>query len=97
MAHLKSVYGKGTARAEELLSLLDQANTPYPVSADVYPYTASYTGIGILFPEWAKAPNDYEAVKVQKRTELLDFLRSKVMTPQYHHQGEKANQFFHSM
>lgn len=79
VAHLKSVYGKGTARAEELLSLLDQANTPYPVSADVYPYTASYTGIGILFPEWAKAPNDYEAVKVQKRTELLDFLRSKVI------------------
>ena len=79
VAHLKSVYGKGPERAATILGWLHAADIPYAVSADVYPYTASYTGIGILFPEWAKAPNDYRRVKVERRTELLDFLRSKVI------------------
>lgn len=78
VAHLKSVYGKGAARAEQILALLRDNGIPFPVSADVYPYTASYTGIGILFPDWAKAPHDYALVKKDKREELLSFLRNKV-------------------
>ncbi len=77
-AHLKSVYGKGEARAERILEVLLDPSLPFPVSADVYPYTASYTGIGILFPDWAKAPNDYTKVKKERRAELLSFLRNKV-------------------
>ncbi len=79
-SHLKVVYGQGPSRAEEVLSLLDSARraSPYRVTADVYPYTASYTGIGIVFPTWAKAPNNYEEVKRQRRTELLTFLREKI-------------------
>ncbi len=78
VSHMKSVYGKGSKRAEELLQLL---HTPanYRITADVYPYTASFTGIGIVFPDWAKGPNNYEQVKKQRRRELLDFLRAKVM------------------
>lgn len=78
VSHMKSVYGKGRERAEELLELL---HTPanYPITADVYPYTASFTGIGIVFPDWAKGPNDYEKVKRERRRELLDFLRNKVI------------------
>lgn len=81
-AHLKVVYGKGATRAEEVLALLDSARqeTPYEVTADIYPYTASYTGIGIVFPHWAKAPNDYPTVRQQQREELLAHLRERIMT-----------------
>lgn len=79
-SHLKVVYGKGAQRAEEILALMDSArrSTTYNVTADVYPYTASYTGIGIVFPPWAKPPNDYEQVKKERREELLAFLHQKV-------------------
>jgi N-acyl-D-aspartate/D-glutamate deacylase len=45
---------------------------------DVYPYTASFTGIGILFPEWARPPNDYRAVVGERREELAEHLRTRV-------------------
>lgn len=78
-AHLKVVYGKGAGRAEEILQrLADARRGGFSVTADVYPYTASYTGIGIVFPDWAKAPNDYNLVKKERRAELLQFLREKV-------------------
>ncbi len=80
VSHLKVVYGKGEERAEEILALLDSARqaSSYSVTADLYPYTASYTGIGIVFPQWAKPPNDYEQVKKERRAELLEFLRRKI-------------------
>jgi len=80
-SHLKVVYGKGEARAEDILSLLDSARqaSDYLVTADVYPYNASYTGIGIVFPDWAKAPNDYATVRRERRAELLAHLKARVM------------------
>ncbi len=82
VSHLKVVYGKGDERAEEILGLLDSArnNSNYSVTADIYPYTASYTGIGIVFPQWAKPPNDYGQVKQERRQELLEFLRRKIQS-----------------
>ena len=79
VSHLKSVYGKGAARAEEILGYLQQARgTGVTVTADLYPYTASYTGIGLLFPDYALPPNDYTTVAEQKRNELLDYLDRRV-------------------
>ncbi|MFZ1805662.1 MAG: amidohydrolase family protein [Cyclobacteriaceae bacterium] len=79
VSHFKVVYGKGEERAKHLLSILDSArNAGVTVTADVYPYTASYTGIGIVFPDWAKAPNNFEKVKAARRAELEDFLRKRV-------------------
>lgn len=77
-SHLKVVYGKGKERAEEILDFLFAETRPHKVTADLYPYTASYTGIGIVFPAWAKPPADYEQVKQERRDQLLDFLRNKV-------------------
>ncbi|PHN08218.1 N-acyl-D-amino-acid deacylase family protein [Flavilitoribacter nigricans] len=79
-SHLKVVYGKGAGRAEEVLAMLDSARraSTHTVTADVYPYTASYTGIGIVFPQWAKPPNIYGDVKQARREELLAFLRQKI-------------------
>ena len=79
VSHLKSVYGKGRERANEILSLLKSPNGQgYTVTADVYPYNASYTGIGIVFPDWAKAPYNYQKVKQSRRKELLVFLKEKI-------------------
>lgn len=78
ISHMKSVYGKGRKRAKALLDLLDNITDSTSVTADVYPYTASYTGIGIVFPKWAKAPNDYKKVVKHRRVELLAFLKQKI-------------------
>ncbi len=81
ISHLKSVYGKGVERAEEILSWLHEANDAgIQVTADEYPYTASYTGIAILFPDWAKSQDQFEVVKSTRRKELEEFLYDKVMS-----------------
>ena len=80
VSHMKSVYGKGANRGKELLTLLESnGNTNYTVTADAYPYNASYTGIGIVFPAWAKPPHDYKEVVKTRRSELLAFLKQKII------------------
>jgi N-acyl-D-aspartate/D-glutamate deacylase len=79
VSHIKIVYGHGVDRAEEILAVLDAARAEgLDVTADLYPYTASYTGIGIVFPAWAKEPNDYDEVVRTKRPELAEYLRRRV-------------------
>lgn len=79
IAHMKSVYGRGAARAEELLALMQEArDRGYGITADVYPYNASYTGIGILFPVWAKTQEQFEASMPERREELAEYLRNRV-------------------
>ena len=79
VSHLKSVYGKGSGRAEELLALLENArDLGIEVTADVYPYIASYTGIAIVFPVWAKTSEQFEVAKAERREELEDYLRNRI-------------------
>jgi CubicO group peptidase (beta-lactamase class C family)/N-acyl-D-aspartate/D-glutamate deacylase len=79
VSHLKSVYGKGEARAEEILKLLADARAAgVRISADSYPYTASYTGIGLLFPVWSKTAEQFEVARETRRQELADYLRARV-------------------
>lgn len=78
-SHLKVVYGKGSARAQQILGTLDSARKMgIDVYADTYPYTASYTGIGIVFPEWSKPPNNYEEVLQARRGELREYLIERI-------------------
>jgi len=79
VAHLKSVYGQGEARAEAILQLLDAARSAgIRISADSYPYNASYTGISLLFPVWAKTAEQFEQARQSRRQELADYLRTRV-------------------
>lgn len=79
VSHLKSVYGKDAKRAEEILALLDEARkSGIEVSADIYPYNASYAGISLLFPVWAKTTKEFEIALVERRAELETFLRHKI-------------------
>jgi N-acyl-D-amino-acid deacylase len=78
-SHLKVVYGKGEKRAEEILNILETYRSKgIPFSADTYPYAASYTGIGIVFPEWVKTEKDWKQAIVEKPKVLRTFLKSKV-------------------
>ena len=79
ISHLKSVYGNGVARAEEILDIItDARESGINITADIYPYTASYTGIDIVFPVWAKTTEQFEVAKVERRDELAEFLRNRV-------------------
>lgn len=60
VSHIKIVYAKGEERGKEILAQLERERRGKTVIADVYPYEASYTGISLLFPEWAKPPANYE-------------------------------------
>lgn len=79
VSHIKSVYGKGAGRAQEILALLDSAiDAGIDVSADMYPYTASYTTIGIVFPQWARPPNSFTSVRSRRGEELAEYLRKRI-------------------
>ena len=72
-------YGKGSARAEEILAILyDARANGIEITADIYPYSASYTGIGIVFPVWAKTREQFDVAKVERREELAEYLRNRV-------------------
>ncbi|MCW9706720.1 N-acyl-D-amino-acid deacylase family protein [Fodinibius salsisoli] len=78
-SHLKVVYGKGTKRAEEILDYLEQfRNEGITISADVYPYAASFTGIGIVFPDWAKTETGWQNAMQERPKVLRAYLKKKV-------------------
>ena len=71
VTHLKSVYGKGADRGHQILKIIDDARAKgVRISADSYPYNASYTGISIVFPIWAKAEEQFQIAKQNRRAEL---------------------------
>lgn len=78
-SHLKIVLGSDTSQARRILQMMDQARQDgLRVTGDVYPYTASFTGTAILFPDWARPPHDYGAVVGRRGEELADHLRNRV-------------------
>ena len=79
-AHLKSVYGQGAERGQAIILRLQQARASgIQVTADFYPYTASYTSVSLIFPVWAKTQADFEANKITRREDLLQHLRRRVL------------------
>ena len=79
VAHLKSVYGQGAARAVELLDILHAARASgVEITADVYPYSASYAGIGLLFPVWAKTAEQFAHARIERREELREYLGNRI-------------------
>src|SRR5690606_3646088 len=80
ISHLKVVYGQGTGRAERLLETLEEyRRAGVELTSDAYPYNASYTGVGILFPEWAMPPTDYAEVLATRRDELRAALEARMI------------------
>lgn len=78
-SHMKIVLGDDVEEARAVLEAMADARAEgRGVTGDVYPYTASYTGISILFPDWARPPNDYQEVLEDRREELAGHLRERV-------------------
>lgn len=78
-SHLKIVFGKGPETAHRLLSFIEEKQRAGArLSADVYPYTAGYGGLGLIFPEWALSPADYKQVVKTRRAELLTYLKARM-------------------
>ncbi len=78
VSHIKIVYGNEPSRADDVLRVLNEArDRGVEVTADVYPYAASFTGIGIVFPAWA-TEGDYDQIVADRRDELAEYLRNRV-------------------
>jgi N-acyl-D-amino-acid deacylase len=79
ISHLKVVFGKGAERGRQLLAVIEsKRKAGIDLTADAYPYTAGYTGIGILFPQWALPPQDYQAIVATRRAELATYLERRM-------------------
>ncbi|WP_372637518.1 amidohydrolase family protein [Fodinibius sp.] len=79
VSHLKVVYGKGVERAEEILDYIEGFRKKGTrMSADMYPYSASYTGIGIVFPDWAKTRDEWKNALHKGPEVLRSYLTDKV-------------------
>jgi N-acyl-D-amino-acid deacylase len=78
-SHLKIVLERDPAAADRLLAIMGAARAEgVAVTGDVYPYTASFTGLSILFPDWARPPHDYASVVSERRGDLARHLRQRV-------------------
>jgi len=79
ISHLKVVYGKGEERSQEVLDHIDSLRkNGIAISADTYPYAASYTGIGIVFPDWAKTDVQWQQALTERPEVLRRSLSDKV-------------------
>lgn len=78
-SHLKVVYGEGKERGKEILDYIDNYQEQgITMTADIYPYSASFTGIGIVFPDWAKTESEWENAVRERPDALRSFLEDKV-------------------
>jgi N-acyl-D-aspartate/D-glutamate deacylase len=79
ISHFKITYGKGKDRANEVLKQVHKARkSGVDITADQYPYPASFTTIGIVFPNWARPPVDFDEVVAERRDELEEYLRNRI-------------------
>lgn len=79
VSHLKIVLSDSLQQADRVLTQMESARREgVHVTADLYPYTASFTGLSIVFPEWARPPNDYEEVRETRTAELRSYLVQKI-------------------
>lgn len=79
VTHIKVVYGKSRAQGEAVMQQIREARKEgMTVTADVYPYLASYGSLIYLYPEWAKRKSEFEDAVINRRDELESFLRAKI-------------------
>lgn len=78
-SHIKIVYANNPDRADAVIAQMNEARKrDVTITGDVYPYTASFTGISIVFPDFALPPHNYSDVVENNRTELAEYLRTRI-------------------
>lgn len=79
-SHVKVVYGKTREQSEAVLAQLREARAQGKiVTADVYPYLASFGDMSYLYPEWAKREFEFNDAVENRRAEFQEFLRAKII------------------
>lgn len=79
ITHHKVVGNGRWGLSEQSLGLIDEARKRgVDVMSDVYPYTASSTGINILFPPWSKEGTRNQRVARLKDPEKRIFIRNDI-------------------
>lgn len=79
VSHLKIVFADDPQRAEDVLSLIEEAREGgLQITSDLYPYIASFTTIGLVFPEWANTQTEFEEAVETRRDELEEYLRNRI-------------------
>lgn len=79
VSHIKIVYGTTRAQGENVLKQIRDARASgITITADVYPYFASFGDMSFLYPEWAKRKSEFEDAVVNRRVEFQEFLRAKI-------------------
>ena len=80
VSHIKVVYGKTREQGEAVLRQIREARANgINVTADVYPYLASFGNMSYLYPEWAKRKFEFDDAVANRREELQEFLRAKII------------------
>ncbi len=78
-SHIKVVYGKTREQGEAVLKQIRDARAAgIDITADVYPYLASFGDMSYLYPEWAKRKFEFDDAVSNRRAEFQEFLRAKI-------------------
>ncbi len=79
-SHIKVVYGKTREQGEAVLEQIREARANgVDITADVYPYLASFGDMSYLYPEWAKREYEFNDAVANRRAEFQEFLRAKII------------------
>jgi len=79
VTHIKVVYGNTRAQGDAVLKQIRDARAQgMTITADVYPYLASYGSMIYLYPEWAKRKHEFDSAVETRREEFEAFLRAKI-------------------
>lgn len=78
-SHIKVVYGKTREQGEAVLKQIRDARANgVEITADVYPYLASFGDMSYLYPEWAKREFEFNDAVANRRAEFKEFLTAKI-------------------
>ena len=79
LTHHKVIGKPMWGKSAQTLSLVDSARTVgLKISIDQYPYDASYTGISVLIPAWARAGGQKEFIKRTEDVSMRDSIRKGI-------------------
>ena len=80
LTHHKVIGKPMWGKSAQTLSMVDSAREiGLKISIDQYPYDASYTGISVLIPSWARAGGQKEFVRRTKDPKLRDSIKKGIV------------------
>ena len=80
LTHHKLIGKPMWGKSNKTLDLVDSARmVGLNIAIDQYPYDASYTGISVLIPTWARAGGQKEFIKRISNPKLKDSIRSGII------------------